>query len=291
MSAQKRKTAIDEQRSTTFMVDPTKPLIIGFDTKHKKGEHILWQARALEPVDEALAQDIAARGFRSVVLVRLDGTTYEIVAGRRRVKAARRANEIRAAKGLEPLKVEIKVVRGTDLEMVGLKISENAHRKDVSSLEMAEDLQQYLNMGASEEQVGISCGKSVVQLRAFLRLLDLDVQVQTALRADTISVSAAIKLAELGREDQVAELKKIAAGESGSTTADIAAAVRAKKEGSEDVIKVPGKRLITKLLESEEGHAVLAQANGVDLVRWMTGQIHPRKIKGLTAVINKVSAK
>lgn len=287
----KRKTAIDEQRSTTFMVDPSKPLIIGFDTKHRKGEHPLWQERALEPIDEQLAINIADNGFRSVVLVRLDGSNYEVVAGRRRIKAARRANEIRAARGEQPLKVELKVVRGNDLAMVGIMISENANRKDVAPIQMAEDLQKFLDMGASEETTANAAGKTVVQLRAFLKLLDLAAEVQTAVRDGQLSTSAAIKLADLGREDQVTELKKIAAGESGSTAADVTAAVRAKKEGTDEVMKAPGKRLINKLLESDEGREVLAQANGVDITRWMIGEIHPRKIKGLMAAINKVSAK
>ena len=288
--APKRKTSIDEQRSTTFMVDPSKPLIIGFDTKHKRGEHPLWQERALEAVDEILAQDIATNGFRSVIQVRVDGSNYEVVAGRRRVKAARRANEIRAAKGESPLKIEVKVVRGTPLSLVGLMISENANRKDVAPLQMAEDLQKFLDMGATEQQTATAAGKTVAQLRSFLRLLDLDPQVQDAVRKSTISVSAAIRLAELGREDQVAELAKIGAGESGKTAADVDAAVRAKREGGE-VTKAPGKRLINKLLDDEEAKAVLAAADAVQVVRWMIGELAPRNIKGLVAAINRVSGK
>lgn len=288
--APKRKTSIDEQRSTTFMVDPSKPLIIGHDTKHKRGEHPLWQERALEAVDEILAQDIATNGFRSVIQVRVDGSNYEVVAGRRRVKAARRANEIRAANGEAPLKIEVKVVRGTPLSLVGLMISENANRKDVAPLQMAEDLQKFLDMGATEQQTATAAGKTVPQLRSFLRLLDLDPQVQEAVRKSTISVSAAIRLAELGREDQVAELAKIGAGESGKTAADVDAAVRAKRDGGE-VTKAPGKRLINKLLEDEEAKAVLAAADGVQVVRWMIGELAPRNIKGLVAAINRVSGK
>lgn len=284
----RRKTAIDEQRSTTFMVDPQKPLIIGYDTDHRKGEHPLWQERALEEVDEALAQNIADNGFRSVVLVRVDGSEYEVVAGRRRIKAARRANEIRAERGEAPLKAEVKVIRGNDLAMVGVMISENANRKDVAPIQMAEDLQKFLDMGASEAQTATAAGKTVAQLRSFLRLLDLHERVKDAVRNTTLSTSAAIRLAELGRDDQLTELQKITSGAAGATTADVTAAVRAKKEGSE-VLKAPGKRLIAKLLESEEGRAALSAADGVQVVRWMLGELAPRNIKGLMAAINKVS--
>jgi ParB family chromosome partitioning protein len=291
MSKPRSKTAIQEQRSTTFMLSADKPLIIGFDTKHKQGQHPLWQERALEPVDEALAQSMAVKGFTSVIQVRTDGDTLEVVAGRRRVKAARRANEIRAAKGLSPIKIEAKVVRGLDLDMVALMISENSLRKDVAPLAMAVDLQNFLNMGASEEEAATAAGKSVTQLRAFLKLLDLAPQVQDAVRKEKIAVKAAISLASLGRDEQIAELAKIESGESGATVADVDAAVRAKKQGESEVTKAPGKRLINKLLASDEGKRVLSAADGVQVCRWMLGELNARNIKGLVEAIRFVSGK
>lgn len=61
------KTAIDAERGTIFRLDPNDVLVIGHDTQHKRGEHPLWQARALEPADEALAQHMAQHGFTSVI--------------------------------------------------------------------------------------------------------------------------------------------------------------------------------------------------------------------------------
>ena len=289
-SKKRSRTAVDEQRSTTFMIEPSKLVIVGYDTKHKKGEHPLWQERALEPVDEQLAQNIATVGFQSVIQVRVDGSKYEVVAGRRRVKAARLANEIRqkAAKAsgeaFIPVKVECKVVRGTDIQHVGLMISENANRKDVAPLQMAEDLQGFLNLGASEEMAAAAAGKTVTQLRMFLKLLDLDAKVQDAVSKGYIAVKAAIQLAALGREEQVAELAKMEAGEVGSTVADVEARVRSRKSG-EEVSKAPGKRLINKLLSSEEGKKVLSSADGVHVVRWMLGELPARNIKGLVEAI------
>lgn len=288
------RTAIDEQRSTTFMVDPSKLVIVGHDTKHKRGEHPLWQERALEAVDENLAQNIALVGFQSVIQVRVDGDKYEVVAGRRRVKAARRANEIREALAQDsgedviPVKVECKVVRGTNLHHVGLMISENANRKDVEPLQMAQDLQSFINMGASEEMAAAAAGKTIAALRQFLKLLDLDGQVQTAVSSGNLSVTAAIQLAAFGREEQVAELEKIQSGEVGSTVADVGARARAKRSGDE-VSKAPGKRLVTRLLESDEGKRVLSAADGVQVARWLLGELNARNIKGLVEAIRLVS--
>jgi ParB family chromosome partitioning protein len=295
--SKRSKTAIAESRSTTFMVDPDKLIIVGFDTKHKKGEHPLWQERALEPVDALLAQNIATVGFQSVIQVRVDGDKYEVVAGRRRVKAARLANQLREkqakADGEDflPVKVECKVVRGTELAHIGLMISENANRKDVPAMQMAEDLASFLSRGASEEMAAAAAGKTVVQLRSYLRLLDLAEPVQNAVRSGKLSVKAAISLADLGREEQAKQLSKIESGEAGSTVADVQAEVRAKKNGSTDVVKVPGKRLINKLLASDDGKKVLSAADGVQVARWMIGELHARNIKGLVEAIRQVENK
>jgi ParB family chromosome partitioning protein len=288
------KTAVAEQRSTTFMIEPSKLVIVGFDTKHKKGEHPLWQERALEEVDENLARNIATVGFQSVIQVRVDGTKYEVVAGRRRVKAARLANEMRQKSAKDsgdafiPVKVECKIVRGTDLNQVGLMISENANRKDVPPMQMAEDIQGFLNLGATEEMAAAAAGKTEPQLRQFLKLLDLDAKVQAAVRNGEISVKAAIQLAALGRDEQVVELAKIEAGETGATVADVEAAVKSKRTG-EEISKAPGKRLVNKLLASDDGKRVLGAADGVLLVRWMLGELPARNIKGLVEAIRLVS--
>lgn len=290
-----RKTAVDEQRSTTFMIEPHKLIIVGHDTKHKKGEHPLWQERALEPADAELAMNIATVGFQSVIQVRVDGDKYEVVAGRRRVKAARLANMMREKLAKDsgnefiPVKVECKIVRGTNLQHVGLMISENANRKDVAPLQMAEDIQGFLNLGATEEMAASAAGKSVPQLRLFLKLLDLDAKVQSAVRNGEISVKAAIQLAALGREEQVVELAKIESGEAGATVADVEAAVRTKRSG-EEVSKAPGKRLINKLLASDEGKRALSAADGVQVVRWMLGELPARNIRGLVESIRGVEA-
>jgi ParB-like chromosome segregation protein Spo0J len=288
------KLAMDEQRSTTFMVDPDKLVVIGWDTKHKsKIEHPLFQARALEAIDEVLALNIANQGFLSVISVRVDGDKYEVDAGRRRAKAARRANEIRrerakaSGEDFIPVKVECKVVKGSTLVHVGLMISENANRKDVEPMQMAEDLADFIRLGASEEMAAAAGGKTVPALRQFLKLLDLDPKVQETVSSGALSVKAAIQLAAFGREEQVAELKKITAGEIGSTVADVEARVRSKKSG-EDVSKAPGRRLINKLLESDEGKRVLSAADGVQVVRWMLGELNARNVKGLVEAIRSV---
>jgi ParB family chromosome partitioning protein len=240
------KLAIAASRGqTTFKVEPERLQIIGHDTPHKsKAEHCLWQQRALEPVDEALAENMAENGFTTVIDVRKDGPNLQVVVGRRRVKAARRANEIRAARNLPPIKVVCQVVKGTDIAVVKRMISENALHRDVPALVMAEDLQGLIDMGASEAEAALTAGKTVAQLRQILKLLDLDVTVQQALRDGVIPPTVGMKLADLTREDQKTELARHVAGEKTLTVDYVASAVRANRIGGE-AVQAPGRRILT----------------------------------------------
>jgi ParB family transcriptional regulator, chromosome partitioning protein len=282
------KKAIEAGRmGGMFYVEPERALIIGHDTAHKsKAEHHLYQERAHEPVDEALAANMAEYGFTSTIQICKDGPNLEVVVGRRRVKAARRANEIRAEKGLPPIKVKCEVVRGTALQMALRMVSENALRKDVHPLDMAADCQGLLDIGASPEQAAMSCGKTLPQFRALLKLLDLDVAVQAAIRAGDLSVSAGIQLADLTREQQKAELAKNV-GSKRQTAAQVSAAVKARKSGSDEAVVVPGKRLITKLLESDKAEEVLGK-DGIRALRFAIGELSARNIAGLTDLIREI---
>jgi ParB family chromosome partitioning protein len=283
-----KKLAIAASRGqTTFKVEPERLLIVGHDTPHKsKAEHPLFQQRALEAVDEALAANMAENGFTTVIDVRKDGPNLEVVVGRRRVKAARRANEIRAAKGLGPIKVVCQVVKGSDIAVVKRMISENALHQDVPVLVMAEDLQGLIDMGASEAEAALAAGKSVPQLRQILKLLDLDASVQAAIRDNIIPPSVGIKMAELTRDDQKAELGRHLAGEKTLTAAHVASTVRAKRNGTE-AVQAPGRRVLKQLIEHEESVKIFGE-DGIKALRYAMGDLSPRQFAGLTDLLRQL---
>lgn len=282
------KLAIDASRGqTTFKVEPERLLLIGFDTSHKsKAEHPLFQQRALEPVDEALAENMAENGFTTVIDVRKDGPNLEVVVGRRRVKAARRANEIRAARSLGPIKVVCQVVKGSDIAIVKRMISENALHQDVPVLVMAEDLQGLIDMGASEAEAALAAGKSVAQLRQILKLLDLDASVQAAIRDGIIPPSVGIKMSELTRDDQKVELARHMAGEQSLTAAHVVSTVRAKRNGTE-AVQAPGRRILKKLVEHEESVQIFGE-DGIKALRYAMGALSPRQFAGLTELLRQI---
>lgn len=282
------RTAIDADRGpTSFRLSPDAVRVIGRDTSHKsRKEHVLWQKRALLPADEAFAQAMANDGFSSVIKVRKDGPFLDVVEGRRRTVAARRANEILAERGKEPLQITVMVVKGSDLDMLGHIISENANRLDLPVLDLAEEANAYLNMGASEERAAASCGKTVAQLRQLLKLLDLDPKVQEAVNNGSLSASAAMNLADLCREDQVKALEDGAK----LTVAEVKSRVRAQRDGQDEATKAPGRRLLNKLLAHENAEEVFGE-QGIAAIKFVMGDLSPRQIKGLTDLIRQVSNK
>jgi ParB family chromosome partitioning protein len=284
------KKAIDAKRGVnTFAVDPDELVLVGFDTEHKRGEHPLWQTRASEEPDEGLVQDMTARGFTSVIDVRRDGPTLEVVTGRRRVKAAREANARLKAAGKDRLViVQCKVFKGSDAEASRLMISENALRKDVDPVDMAYDIQACINFGSTDEEAARACGKSVAYMRQLLSLLDLGSEVQKAVRQGVIAPSAAFHLSTLTRDEQKGELEKIAAGAYKPTVKAVEGAVKAIRNGETSATLAPAKGLLKKIAAHEDAERILGE-DGLLALKWMLGLTKPRTIPGLSDLIRKVS--
>lgn len=118
---------------------------------------------------------------------------YELIAGERRWRAARRA-------GLQTIPV---LVRGEtdDLHSLEQALVENLHRDDLNVLEEAAAYQQLIDeFGFTHEQVAVRVGKSRTAVTNTLRLLQLPAGVQRALAEGSISAGHARAL--LGTPDR-----------------------------------------------------------------------------------------
>jgi ParB family transcriptional regulator, chromosome partitioning protein len=286
------KTAIKAPRGkTSFRLDPNDPRLrlIGHDTNHKDGEHICYQERAHLPVDEEFAQYMAVHGCTSVLIVFRDGDFLDIVVGRRRLKAARRANEIRAERGLDPIRIEVQVFDGTPLEVLALMITENSRRLEPHAIQMALDLNRFLRLGATLTEAAFTIGKSEQTVTNYISLLRLSTPVQEAVARGDLAVSAAIELLSLTRDEQTVELVSLLAKGERPTAANVNAAVRTKKSG-EAVSPAPKTRTLRKLIAAEGAEEVLGE-NGIALIRFVLGELPARNIKGLTELLRKVESK
>ncbi len=149
-----------------------------------------------EEAMSSLAASIKELGVLQPVLVRaIDGAdeSYELIAGERRWRAARRA-------GLQTIPVLVKG-ETEDVHSLEQALVENLHREDLNPLEEAAAFQQLIDeFGLTHEQVATRVGKSRAQVTNTLRLLQLPSGVQRALAEGAISAGHARAL--LGTPDR-----------------------------------------------------------------------------------------
>jgi ParB family chromosome partitioning protein len=151
----------------------------------------------------ALASSIREVGLLQPVLVReVEGEeeSYELIAGERRWRAARRA-------GLQTIPVLVQVAN--DVASLEQALVENLHREDLNALEEAAAYQQLIDeFGLTHEQVATRMGKGRATITNTLRLLQLPAGAQRALAERTISAGHARAL--LGTPDRALQDKLVA---------------------------------------------------------------------------------
>lgn len=138
---------------------------------------------------EELAASIAAHGVLQPVLVSRSATGWVLIAGERRLVAAEMA-------GLD--RVPVVVRSATEREQLALALVENLQRADLNALEEAGAFRQLMNeFGLTQEEVAARVGRSRPAVANTLRLLEVDAEVQAAVRDGTISEGHARAIAGL----------------------------------------------------------------------------------------------
>lgn len=128
-----------------------------------------------------LAESIRVHGIlQPLVLSSLPNGKYELIAGERRLQAAKRV-------GKTTVPVILRSV-GSDQEKLELAIIENIQRHDLNPIEEAK---AYLRLsdefGLSQEEIGKKMGRSRPAIANTLRLLTLPVEIQRALMEGKIT--------------------------------------------------------------------------------------------------------
>jgi ParB family transcriptional regulator, chromosome partitioning protein len=143
----------------------------------------------------ALARSIREVGVLQPVVVRRRDSGYELVAGERRVRAAKLA-------GLATIPA---IVRdGDDTESLREALIENIHREDLAPLELASAFQELLEeLGVTQETVAERLGYSRAHIANTIRLLSLPSDVQRLLAENRIQAGHARAL--LGLPDDEAK--------------------------------------------------------------------------------------
>jgi ParB family chromosome partitioning protein len=151
---------------------------------------------------EELVNSIKTHGILQPILVSKQDGYYEIIAGERR---------FRAAKKLEMKTVPVMVREVEDTEKLELALIENIQRQNLNPIEEALAYQELIsNFQLTQDEVAVRVGKSRPKITNTLRLLHLPQVIQEALRSNIISEGHAKVIAGLEREaDQLMLFRRV----------------------------------------------------------------------------------
>ena len=143
---------------------------------------------------EDMARSIRQQGIIQPLLVRKDDIGYELIAGERRLRAAKKA-------GLNQVPVLVKVI--TDNDMLEMSIVENVQRADLNPIEEAEAYYRLITeFGLTQDQAAERVGKSRSAIANFLRLRQLPAQIKTSIMDGVLSMGHARALLGAGTKAQ-----------------------------------------------------------------------------------------
>ncbi len=132
---------------------------------------------------ETLTESVRQQGILQPLLVRKDNHGYELIAGERRLKAAKRA-------GLAQVPVIVREISPN--ELLEISIIENIQRENLNPMEEAEAYQRLMSeFGQTQEQVAKRVGKSRSAVANYLRLANLPKEIQESIMDEVISMGHA----------------------------------------------------------------------------------------------------
>jgi ParB family chromosome partitioning protein len=152
--------------------------------------------------DEAiasLAASIREVGILQPLVVRRAGDgRYELIAGERRLRAAKAA-------GLATVPIVLR--DSEDADLLREALIENIHREDLNPIEQAEAFRQLLEeLGLKQDELAERVGVSRSHIANTIRLLGLPLDVQQLLADDKISAGHARAVLALGDKDAMSSL-------------------------------------------------------------------------------------
>ncbi len=194
-----------------------------------------------EKLDE-LASSIKEHGLIQPVVLRSVKNGYEIVAGERRWRAARKI-------GLKEIPCIVKEL--TDEENMLLAIIENMQREDLNPIEEAEGISQMMDTyGLTQEQVSKSVGKSRPYITNSLRLLKLPEEIRKYVADGLLSsghARAIVSAGSIARQMEIAE----AAVKNGLSVRQIEKMAQEKKSSAGSKAKPRQKNADVKRVEDD----------------------------------------
>jgi ParB family chromosome partitioning protein len=210
-------------------------------------QHNPFQPRKAFDPDEltALGQSIRHHGILQPLVVRVQGDHYELIAGERR---------LRAAKAAGMTEVPVRIVDFNDQQTLEAALVENIQRADLNPIEKAQGFKDYLErFQMTQEQLAQRLGLDRTTISNLVNLLELAAEVQEAVRLGQISLGHAKVLKGLSDpQRQVALCREIIArGHSVRTTEELTKAHKAEKAAAGSERTAPEKTTHVQAIEDE----------------------------------------
>ena len=141
-----------------------------------------------------LRDSIREQGILQPLLVRKDENGYELIAGERRLRAARLA-------GLSQVPVVIKKI--SDSQLLEMSIVENIQRENFNPIEEADAYHRLIaEFNLTQDQAANRVGKSRSAVANFLRLRQLPDPIKDSIRKGSLSMGHARALLGIAAADQ-----------------------------------------------------------------------------------------
>lgn len=167
-------------------------------------QHNPFQPRKAFDAEEldGLSESIKTHGLLQPVVVRQVGDAFQLVAGERRLRAARSAGKT---------EVPVVLVDFNDRQSFEAALAENIQRADLNPIEKAQGFKQYLDQfGVTQEELAGKLGVDRTSISNLIGLLDLAPEVQDAVRMKQITLGHAKVLKGVkDKERQVAVCKEV----------------------------------------------------------------------------------
>lgn len=199
---------------------------------------------------EELANSIETHGIIQPLLVRRKGSAYELIAGERRLRAAKLA-------GLSEVPAIIQDY--ADERILEVALIENIQREDLNPMETAHALERlHTEMNLSHEEIAARTGKDRTTITNMIRLLRLPREVQLLVAERRLSMGharAILGLTTPELQTQLAE-KAAAQGFSVRQVERLVKKVNEPREPSDKPLQDPNIRAAVTELESILGTRV-----------------------------------
>lgn len=185
---------------------------------------------------QELADSIVRHGLMQPIVVRkLKGETYEIIAGERRWRAAQMAK-------FKEVPVIVREVN--DSEALELGLIENIQRADLNPLEEAAGYQRLMDeFGYTQEKLAPVVGKSRSHVANLLRLLKLPASIKKHIDSGELSMGHARALLLAKNPEEIAEV-----------IVKYQISVRQTEALAKGLLPMPGQALAEELSQAAQSH-------------------------------------